>query len=200
MRGLPGINKLIIQMTQIPIIESYWVEENKFLAGEYPGSHGSETTRQRMDMFLEAGINTFIDLTQPHELVSYESMLIEQAQIYHINVSYQRFAVRDHSIPSTEIMTSILNTIDDAIDNGRCVYVHCWGGIGRTGIVVGCYLVRHGATNEQAVKQVDKLFKTRPANSYYPHSPESKEQIEFILNWWEAPDTLYKNNQKFCEG
>ncbi|MCX6057453.1 MAG: hypothetical protein NTW69_04785 [Chloroflexi bacterium] len=187
-------------MTILPIIESYWVEENRFLAGEYPGSYDPETTRQRMDMFLEAGINTFIDLTQPHELVPYESMLIEQAQIYHINASYQRFAIRDHRIPSAEIMMSILNTIDDAIDNGRCVYVHCWGGVGRTGIAVGCYLVRHGATNEQAVAQVDKLFKTRPANSYYPHSPESKEQIEFILNWWEAPDTLYKNNQKFCEG
>lgn len=97
-------------MTILPIIESYWVEENRFLAGEYPGSYDPETTRQRMDMFLEAGINTFIDLTQPHELVPYESMLIEQAQIYHINASYQRFAIRDHRIPSTEIMMSILNT------------------------------------------------------------------------------------------
>ena len=28
--------------------------------------------------------------------------------------------------------------------DGRKVYVHCWGGVGRTGTVVGCYLVRQG--------------------------------------------------------
>ena len=187
-------------MTKIPIIESYWVEENHFLAGEYPGGYGLETTRHRIDSFLESGVNTFIDLTQSHELVSYETILKEQAQIYDANASYYRFAIRDHSVPSAEMMMSILNTLDEAINNGGCVYVHCWGGVGRTGMVVGCYLVRHGSTNEQAVVQVDKLFKTRPNNIYFPHSPESDEQIEFILNWWEEPGALYKNNQKFCEG
>ena len=183
-------------MAKIPIIESYWVEENRFLAGEYPGSYGHEITRRRIDSFLEVGVNTFIDLTQSHELASYESVLKEQAQIYDVNASYHRFAIRDHSVPSSETMTSILNTIDESINNGGCVYVHCWGGVGRTGMVVGCYLVRHGSTNEQAVPQVDKLFKTRPNNIYFPHSPESDEQVEFILNWWDEP----QNNKKFCEG
>jgi protein-tyrosine phosphatase len=183
-------------MKKLPVIESYWVEENRFLAGEYPGSYDSETTRQRIDKFLEAGVNTFIDLTQSHELVPYESILKEQAKIYNINALYHRFAIRDHNIPSSEIMTAILNTIDDAINNGNCVYVHCWGGVGRTGMVVGCYLVRHGFTNEQAASEVDRLFKTRPQNLYFSRSPESDEQVEVILNWWDEPQT----NKKFCEG
>jgi protein-tyrosine phosphatase len=183
-------------MKKLPIIESYWVEENRFLAGEYPGSYDSETTRQHIDKFLEAGVNTFIDLTQSYELVPYESILKEQAKIYSINALYHRFAIRDHNIPSSEIMTAILNTIDEAINNGNCVYVHCWGGVGRTGMVVGCYLVRHGSANELAVAQVNKLFKTRPNNPYFARSPESDEQVEFILNWWDEPQT----NKKFCEG
>ncbi len=187
-------------MTKLPIIESYWVEENKFLAGEYPGSYDPEIMRLRIDSFLEAGVNTFINLTQPHELLSYEAVLKEQAQIYNINAAHYRFAIRDHSIPSADTMTSILNAMDEAINNGGCVYVHCWGGVGRTGMVVGCYLVRHGFTNEQAAAEVDRLFKTRPNNLYFPRSPESDEQVEFILNWWEEPNMLYKNNQKFCEG
>lgn len=187
-------------MTRLPIIESYWVEENKFLAGEYPGSYDPEIMRRRIDLFLEAGVNTFINLTQPHELLSYEAILKEQAQIHDIRASHQRFAIRDHSIPSADTMTSILDTIDEAIDNGGCVYVHCWGGVGRTGMVVGCYLVRHGYTNAKALAQVDMLYKTRPCNPYFAHSPENKDQIEFVLNWWEEPNTLYKNNQKFCEG
>ena len=46
-------------MTQIPIIESYWLEEDLFLAGEYPGGYDPESARRRMDAFLEAGIRTF---------------------------------------------------------------------------------------------------------------------------------------------
>ncbi|WP_374108489.1 hypothetical protein [Nostoc sp. XA010] len=34
-----------------------------------------------------------------------------------------------------------LPPIDRALNGQEKVYVHCWGGIGRTGIVVGCYLV-----------------------------------------------------------
>jgi hypothetical protein len=183
-------------MTKLPILESYWVEENRLLAGEYPGGYDPETTRIRMDAFLEAGVNTFIDLTQPNELMPYENILKEQAEIYGANASYHRFPIRDYSVPSSETMTAILNTIDKTINDGSCVYVHCWGGVGRTGMVVGCYLVRHGNTNEQALAQVNKLYNTRPKNPYLLRSPETEEQIEFVLNWWDEP----KSNQTFCEG
>ena len=183
-------------MTKIPIPESYWVKEDRFLAGEYPGSYDPESMRRRMDAFLEAGANTFIDLTQSHELVPYENILKEQAKTYNVNTSYYRFPIRDHSIPSAEIMTTILDTIDDVVDARGCLYVHCYGGVGRTGMVVGCYLVRHGFTNEQAAAEVDRLFKTRPYNLYFSRSPESDEQVEFILNWWDEP----KNKKIFCEG
>lgn len=183
-------------MKKTPIIESYWVEETRFLAGEYPGSYDPETTRHRMDTFLKAGVTTFIDLTQPHELVPYEGLLKEQAKIHEIETSYHRFAIRDHGTPSSEMMTSILNTIDETINHGGCIYIHCWGGVGRTGTVVGCYLVRHGSTNEQALEMVNKLYKTRPDNPYLSRSPETEGQIQFILNWWEEP----QNNKKFCEG
>src|SRR3712207_6971239 len=37
---------------------------------------------------------------------------------------------------------------------GGLPYVHCWGGIGRTGTVVGCYLVEHGMDGEQAIAAI----------------------------------------------
>ena len=187
-------------MTKLPIPESYWVEENRLLAGEYPGGYDTETARRRMDAFLEAGVTTFIDLTQPHELIPYESVLEEEAKIYGINVSYQRIPIRDFDIPSSATMTAILNTIDKAISEGNCVYVHCWGGVGRTGMVVGCYLVRHGNTNEQAIEKVNQLYKTRPSNFHHPRSPETDQQVEFIRNWWDDPDNLNRNQKAFCEG
>lgn len=187
-------------MTKLPIPKSYWVEEGRFLAGEHPGGFDLETARRRMDAFLEAGMDTFIDLTQPHERVPYDSVLKEEARIYEVDAAYHRFGIQDYTVPTHEAMTAILDTIDDALEAGRKVYVHCWGGVGRTGMVVGCYLVRHGMTNEQAVLQVNKLYKTRPDSAYFPRSPESDEQVNFILYWWEDPEQRHKRNQNFCEG
>jgi len=172
-------------MTKLPIIESYWVEEDRFLAGEYPGSFDPEQARRRMDAFLESGIRTFIDLTQPHELVPYEPILKEEARIYEYATSYHRFAIRDHGIPSVQGMTLILDTIDAAIENGSPVYVHCWGGVGRTGTVVGCYLVRHGLSPKKALERVDALYKTRPRDYFLVRSPETDEQAEFVRKWRE---------------
>jgi protein-tyrosine phosphatase len=184
---------------KLPIPESYWVEENRFLAGEYPASYNPETARKRIESFLDFGIRAFIDLTQSHELVSYEGILIDQAKIYDLQLTYHRFAIRDHGVPSQETMKNILDTIDDEIQNNRPVYVHCWGGVGRTGITVACYLIRRGLAHEQALQKVHTLFKTRPQN-YYSTSPETQIQFDFVRNWKEIPIATYKSQQKFCEG
>ena len=91
-----------------------------------------------------------------------------------------------------EMMRNILNTIDETLNNGNGVYVHCWGGVGRTGITVGCYLVRHGSTNEESLIKVNQLYKTRSNNFYYPTSPETEQQIEFVRNWQEIPQSTDK--------
>jgi protein-tyrosine phosphatase len=187
-------------MTKLPILESYWVEESSLLAGEYPGGYDLETTRRRMDAFLEAGVDTFINLTESDELPPYEDILKEEAKLYDVDVSHQCIPIRDFSVPSSETMTTILNAIDKAIKDGRCVYVHCWGGVGRTGMAVGCYLVRHGMPNGQALAKVDQLYKTRPADFLHPRSPETDAQVEFVRNWWEDTDALNRNLKTFCEG
>lgn len=186
-------------MKKIPIIESYWVVDNLLLAGEYPGSFEVENTRRKIDSFLDHGVHSFIDLTEADELVPYEPVLKEEAKIYGVVPVHQRFPIRDHTVPTADGMASILDAIDAEVDSGRAVYVHCWGGIGRTGIVVGCYLVRHGLSNEQAVERVNQLYQTRPRNPIFPRSPESRQQVNFILNWWEDPERL-KRGRKYCEG
>lgn len=186
-------------MTKLPIIESYWVAENLFLAGEYPGSYDPEQARRRMDAFLESGIRTFIDLTQPHELVPYEPILKEQARIYDVMTVYQRIAIYDHGVPFPETMSLILDTIDSAIESGSPVYVHCWGGVGRTGTVVGCYLVRHGMSPAKALERVDQLYKTRPRDHFLVRSPETEEQFDFVRNWRETPSSRRGSKRQFCE-
>jgi hypothetical protein len=169
-----------------PIRESYWVEPGRFLAGEFPAHAFGEQVRQRLDRFLDLGIDTFIDLTDPDELPSYLPILEEQASYYGMDVRHKRFTITDHSIPGHETMRAILDEIDTALAAGRKVYVHCWGGIGRTGTVVGCYLVRHGHTGEKALEQLAEWWQAVPKSNIWPHTPETRQQMGFILNWDES--------------
>ena len=166
-----------------PIPESYWVEPGRFLAGEYPGYSYSEQMRQRLASFLDFGINTFIDLTDPNELPSYLSLLAEQARHHEIEIRYNRFPIIDRHVPSPETMQAILDEIDLSLAASRKVYLHCWGGIGRTGTVVGCYLVRHGRTGQGALAQLAEWWQAVPKSRIWPHTPETARQTEYILNW-----------------
>ena len=177
-----------------PISESYWVEPGRLLAGEYPGSQSEQQAYRRIDAFVAAGFNTFIDLTEPHELFPYVNLLKEQARAHHIDVKHQRFPIRDAGIPSREQMRSILDTLDAELQAGRKIYVHCWGGIGRTGTTVGCYLVRRGKTGEEALSQLAEWWKSVPKSFYHSHSPETYEQTNFIRNWVEREDGFHKTD------
>lgn len=166
-----------------PIPESYWVEEDRFLAGEYPGHFNAETARKRLDALIEAGFNTFIDLTKPNETTSYLRILQEQSQAYDVDIQHYRFAIGDFGLPTPELMRSLLDRIDESLQAGRKVYLHCWGGIGRTGTTVGCYLVRRGLNGEQALRQLAAWWREVPKSNIHPRSPETREQADFILGW-----------------
>ena len=82
-------------------------------------------------------------------------------------------------------MTAALDAIDDALAGGHRVYLHCVGGIGRTGTTVGCWLVRHGMEPADALKHLRELYAGSAQSALAPDSPEAYDQIEFILNWVE---------------
>ena len=174
-----------------PIPESYWVEPGRLLAGEYPGQFDGELTRKRIDALIQAGFNTFIDLTKPNETIAYVRILIDEAKLYEVDIKHQRFAIGDFGLPTPELMKSILNMIDAELKAGRKIYLHCWGGIGRTGTTVGCYLVRHGKTGEEALHQVAEWWQTVPKSHIHQRSPETREQADFVHNW-----AKYENEPK----
>ena len=165
-----------------PFAKSYWVIPGKFLAGEYPGvSCFEDQTRTRVGRMLDAGIRVFIDLTEEGQLPPYESILSEQANWHDVEATYQRFPIPDYDIASHRTMTAILDTIDTALNQGKGVYVHCWGGIGRTGTVVGCYLVRQGMEGSAALQEIARLREGMP--NAWMQSPESDLQFSMILSW-----------------
>ena len=164
-----------------PIPDSYWVKPGRLLAGEYAGALINQSTAQKVRHLLQAGVTFFLNLTEQEELASYEPTLRAEALALGGSVEHHRMAIKDMHTPTPEQMVQILDTIDAALARDETVYVHCWGGIGRTGTVVGCYLVRHGMSGEEALKKIAQM-RHGMAKSKYP-SPETEAQRQMILNW-----------------
>ena len=181
-------------MTEIrrPLSESYWVEPRQFLAGEHPGKFDEEQTRRRVDALIEAGVDTFIDLTQANETFPYTHILAEQADVYGVRAAHHRFPIGDFGLPSDQMMNAILDKIDQSLRDMRKIYLHCWGGIGRTGTTVGCYLVRQGKTAEEALDQLSTWWRGVPKSLFHPYSPETQDQVNFIHTWMKHDQRLRK--------
>ena len=163
-------------------VDCYWVEEGVLLAGEYPGDMHPEAARARLRELLDCGIRAFIDLTEVDDpLEPYDGLLKEEAGERGLEVSYARHPIRDISVPTVERMRSILRALDDARAAGAPVYVHCWGGIGRTGTVVGCWLKGQGSLDCDPVEAIARLRKD--TRKRYAASPEAASQLRFIARW-----------------
>jgi hypothetical protein len=165
-----------------PIADSYWLIEGKLLAGEYPGHRDDDRAREKLRRVLEAGIRSFVDLTEVDDpLEPYEGLLKEVADDLDVEVRYTRLPIRDMHIPTAERMTEILERVTAEVEAGRAVYFHCWGGIGRTGTVAGCWLVEQGLHCDEALAKISELRKATP--DAWKASPQTDAQRTFVREW-----------------
>lgn len=174
-----------------PDANSYIVPGTGIAAGPYPGSPPDapdEARDAKLARYLDAGITAFVDLTDPVDpLEPYAVHLERLASERGIDVHYDRLTIRDMDVCDVAHMTRILDRIDEHLEAGRRVYVHCWGGIGRTGTTVGCWLVRHGSTGDEALEMVQELYGTTPQarRRHYPNSPQTSAQCAMVGAWRE---------------
>jgi ADP-ribosyl-[dinitrogen reductase] hydrolase len=176
-------------MRQPPHENSYHVPGLPVVAGEYPFHKDPGDGAVKLTRLLDAGITCFIDLTRPEDgLRPYQDVLDAQARERGVALRRVHLGVRDMGVPTREEMTRILDAVDDALGAGEKPYVHCWGGIGRTGTVIGCYLVRHGMEGEAALRTVGRLFRTMSPAKVASHpegAPQTNAQCRFVREWRE---------------
>ena len=158
----------------VPITDSYRVTD-RFLAGEYPGASDPVIAARRLATFCEHGVTLYVDLTHPADcLEPYDRLIAPPAA----RIAHPIVDLGTTTIPH---MTRILDDVDAALDAGGSVYVHCWGGIGRTGTVVGCWLMRHGLDDGDAIARIAHL--RRDVSDAFVASPQTAAQRAMVTAW-----------------
>ena len=158
----------------LPIRSSYWAAD-RLLAGAYPGAWDSAEAARRLRSFAERDVTVFVDLTHPADgLEPYEALLEPPAR----RVGHPIVDMGTTTVPH---MSRILDEIDTALADDRTVYVHCWGGRGRTGTVVGCWLMRHGLDGGDAIRHIAEL--RRDVEDARMPSPETSAQRAMVTGW-----------------
>lgn len=157
-----------------PTPESYWVDPGRLLAGKYPGAPRPAEARARIARLVDSGVSLFVDLTEPGELEPY-------AHLVDGSVRHVRMPIRDMDVATPEQMRRTLDLVDRELDRGGAAYVHCWGGAGRTGTVVGCWLVRHGLDGEEALARIAALRAGSPSLGL--DSPQTASQRAMVRSW-----------------
>ena len=185
---------------------SYWVIKGKVAAGEYPGTQFSfnimttvatlvhsvralflskgcfiNSSSIKIGDLLDNGIRTFVDLTEDGERPYYRSILHKEKRKRSLDCRYFRFPIKDRQVPTVNQMMDIIALVKSEVERGRPVYLHCFRGLGRTGLAVGCLIQEYVVFSTDPLKDILKMRKGLAGD--FRGSPETKNQIEFVRDW-----------------
>lgn len=189
---LLDINDRFLAFINRPLHQSYEVWGNGIIyAGEYPGDKNGEIAKQKIARMYHFGIRHFIDLTEEGELRPYNHLLP-------CDTTYTRFPITDCGAPkSIESVQRLLLRIEELKKMDGYVYVHCWGGVGRTGTIIACYLAQNWDEPDlnKTLEVLRRNF-TKMPKSAYRETPETKEQIDFIERFINTGKSYKKDKAK----
>jgi protein-tyrosine phosphatase len=154
------------------VLHAWWVQPRRLLAGEYPASRSPETTADKIRLLVEAGVESIVDLTTPQDhLDSYQKALTVAAEKARRSIRHFAHPIPDMGVIDQDGYGRIIACIRGEMNSGRTVYVHCWGGKGRTCTVVGCLLIDGGLDYDGAIARIAEFRAgTRKASDPCPES------------------------------
>ncbi len=135
-----------------------WLIENK-LAGS-----GIPTSIDEVQWVIKQGVKSIVTIRE-------ESL--DESWINDVN--YLHVLSNDMSVPEFDDLVYVVDFIHRRITNNEPVLVHCLAGMGRTGVILACYLVKYQKMS--ASEATEKVREERPG------SIQSYPQEEIIFRF-----------------
>jgi ADP-ribosylglycohydrolase len=177
-----------------PLPRSYWVLPGKLLAGGYPGrgrggspagtEPGDSLPGAALNVLVGAGVDAFLDLTSPGEDLGVPPYAVPPGSAF-----VRRGAPLEDMSADDRAVGRAVAELESLLAAGKTVYMHCVGGLGRTGTIVGSYLVGKGLV---APGEAVSLLKALRAGTDKPEadSPQTEEQRRLVESSLPGPSAL----------
>lgn len=177
-RGIEGNDRF--KCKDRPAYFCFKVGEDRIWGAEYPGDIMEHVAKGKIQHALEFGITHFIDLTEEGELPPYKQYLPKDK-----NVHYIHFPIKDARAP--ESMYAVYNLLLQMDDILKCpaskIYLHCWGGVGRTGTIAACWLImKYKTSYYKTISNLLEMWKTCLKSDNQP-IPDHWTQKAFIKSF-----------------
>ena len=165
----------MLPISGLPVpYEFYWIlRQPAPLAGM---AHPSPRTPWRA--LAELGLHHVVCLTAPGP--TYDPTPLTLAHATGLQDLYGGKFPR-HPIREECLIHEAVHVVVSKLQNGEGVLVHCAGGTGRTGTVMGCVLRALGFSTAEVVTHLDHLHKAR-GQPGWPESPWQSEVVERFQN------------------
>jgi len=173
---LPALDDLV--RFQGPHSTCNWVIPGSLLAGSYPGERNEPGHSEKIRATLGAGVTCIVCL-MPYDELSRFTPYLPLVRELQPRVEVLHCPIPDTSVTNDENARTAAETIITRLKAGGCVYVHCWGGHGRTGTILSVVVARLYAIDP---KLAIKFFQTThaqrcPRRGNFPHGPAQENQV-----------------------
>ena len=153
--------------------ELYWLDERwpgKLALAARP--RGGDWLQDEISNWKRAGIGSVVSLLTPEEEMDLDLRDESRESSAH-GLEFISFPIPDRQVPRSEAkLAAALDKISDVLSAGKNVVVHCRQGVGRSGLVAACLLVKNGMSPGAAVEKVSAARGVA--------IPETIEQREWI--------------------
>jgi len=204
---LPLPSEITLEAFAGPLPESNKVFD-RFYAGAFPGDENNAQNDKNLINLLNAGITEFVCMMAEYNPSASENdwkfrrgcvrpylddirrILAKREQYPSLNATVTNYITFQH-FPIKDLRTILdIDTLDAAkkivasLESGKTVYLHCWGGHGRTGIMVCLVLhLMFKLSAEDAINYCE-LVHTKRLQAVDVRSPQTdvqREQVKRII-------------------
>lgn len=142
----------------------------KIFRSEMPFSR-YDPTGKLLDDYQQAEISLVVLLAEEEEIQRVAGRDLKAIYAHH-GIEVLHLPIRDYEAPDADQLAQALEKILEWVRMGRNLVIHCYAGMGRTGLVAACLAKRVlNLSGEEAVRWVRKTI---------PGAIESIEQLAFI--------------------